>query len=303
MTYERSHSALAPDTVTSLLHLRPVIERVVADAPRGMELDAEDKVQVVMLRVIEHFPNYRPHQEGLKPWVTRIARNVKLEGRRKKKRRDLALGLEAVDADLVPARTNSPERTAQTRALLSRVKTAIDEMPKNWRDVLLRVEVDGVDQEQVALEYGISLGAMKMRLSRARAYLRERVGPTEDHYGVMAPVPTFAMATRASLIGKPMMFLGQVVHLLPPLLIVLHGYTSPLLVRMDDIARTSRDESIIVQHVPRKASAATRDPSAEPRQELEPRMPKRRKPTPTAQALDGALNALPADGRTVTNGH
>ncbi len=207
------NSDLPAHLLAELLELRPDIERILADEPRSSRRFCpilEDKVQTVLLRVLNHLPNYQPHEDGLKPWITRITLNLKLDAHRNNQRRVETFGHDHVEAELAPAGGISPERAAQTRSLLRKVSAAIAEMPSSLQEVLILSAFVGMSHAEIAGKLGITPEASKMRLSRAREYIRERVGALDDHLGVMPVI--WSMARRA------MRFLGQVVHLWPPMI-------------------------------------------------------------------------------------
>jgi hypothetical protein len=73
--------------------------------------------------------------------------------------------------------------------LLRKVIPIIETMPEPLRTVLVLVAFGRLDHEQVAAKLDLSVPAVKMRLLRARIYLREKAGTLDDHLAVLAPVP------------------------------------------------------------------------------------------------------------------
>jgi RNA polymerase sigma factor (sigma-70 family) len=214
MSPKDPNSGVSAHLLTELLDLRPDIERLLADEPRSSRrfcANLEDNVQTVFLKVIQHLPEYRPHEDGLKPWVTRIACNLKHDAHRSKQRREQTFGDTHVDAEFVPATSLSPERAAQVQALLSRLSPVIAEMPPQLQEVLIFSALGGMSHAEIACKLDISEDAAKMRLLRAREYIRKRVGTIDDHIGV---VPSFWSRVR-----RTMTVFGQITHLLPPIFV------------------------------------------------------------------------------------
>lgn len=57
---------------------------------------------------------------------------------------------------------------------------ALDRLPQPARDALLLVAASGVSYEEAARIFGVSVGAMRSRVQRARASLAQLVGPGEE---------------------------------------------------------------------------------------------------------------------------
>jgi RNA polymerase sigma-70 factor (ECF subfamily) len=97
-------------------------------------------------------------------WLYSIVRNAAYDALRRRRRRS-----EAPEPPVVDERFD--ERVV-ARARLGQVAMAIDELPPNQRNVLLRRSIEGRSTREVAGEMSCSLGAVEQRLVRARAQLR-----------------------------------------------------------------------------------------------------------------------------------
>lgn len=212
---------IAPnDLLTEVLALRPEIERILADEAGGRNASCiEDKVQIVLFNVAKHLATYEPHAEGMRPWVSRIAYHVKLDARRAKKRRIAAFGYESVNPDEIPHASACPERRARARVFLRKVIPAIETMPEPLRTALVLIAFGRLDHEQVAQKLDISVPAVKMRVLRARSYLREKVGALDEHLAVLAPVPTIEPEKAMSWPRRALTLSAHFVHLWPPFLV------------------------------------------------------------------------------------
>jgi len=211
-------SAAPRDLVAELLALQPYVEHILCDGSREPHerAAAKDRVQTVLRKAIQHLPSYQPHKEGLRPWVTRIARNEKIDVHRSDRRRADAFGHDHIAADFAPSSGPSPEREAQVRELLERAWPVIEEMPADLQDVLILSAFCEDSHAEIAKQLKITEDAAKMRLSRARQMLRKRVGSIRDHVGVWL---LFFRCKLAALRLPTLRFVWQVSHLLPPVFI------------------------------------------------------------------------------------
>lgn len=71
-----------------------------------------------------------------------------------------------------------PEALAETADLARRVRRAVAGLPRGQRAAVLLVYLLGLTQAEAAAELGIPVGAVKTRLHKARATLRQRLEPT-----------------------------------------------------------------------------------------------------------------------------
>jgi RNA polymerase sigma-70 factor, ECF subfamily len=145
--------------------------------------EARDAVQEALLaafKAIERFDG----KSRISTWLHRIVVNTCLMRLRRQKSRPeqsieplLPSFLEdGHRADPGPD-WESPEtilRRTETREL---VREAIDRLPKNYRTVLLLRDIEGLSGAEVGDRLGITTGAVKVRLHRARQALREILDP------------------------------------------------------------------------------------------------------------------------------
>ena len=131
--------------------------------------DAEDVLQDVFVglpRALGSFDSARP----LEPWLKRVAARTALMRLRARGRRREE-GWEAVEA--LPSHPSSEAEPIVDRL---EVRRALGEMPEAMRTVFLLREVEGYSHAEIAGLLEITSGASAVRLSRAWAFLRERVG-------------------------------------------------------------------------------------------------------------------------------
>jgi RNA polymerase sigma-70 factor (ECF subfamily) len=140
----------------------------VARAVLRDEAEAEDVLQDAYVRAYEHLSELRdPSRLG--SWLTHI---VVHESRARLRKRRLA-ELTEVPIRAVPSPSRDPEEEALGKQLQGVLAAAIDDLPVGYRTVFVLRDMQGLSTAEVAKSLGISRQAVKMRLHRARAALRD----------------------------------------------------------------------------------------------------------------------------------
>jgi RNA polymerase sigma-70 factor (ECF subfamily) len=127
----------------------------------GSVADAEDIVQECFLALLRPGCGFDPSRTDLRTYLFGAVRNQAL------KRFTPA----ANEAKLVERLT--PERECLTAELQHIVQRAILRLPEGQREVLVLAHFEQMPLAEIAEIVGIDLGAVKSRLQRARATLRE----------------------------------------------------------------------------------------------------------------------------------
>lgn len=144
----------------------------------GDRSDAADATQEVYLRVVRGVLGFRG-QAAFGTWLHRVTVNVCLSALRR--RGDTAArGQSAGAVDFRPDELHSqdagPETRAETADLAARTARALGELSAEAREVVVLRDVEGLSTKETATVLGVSEGAVKVRLHRAHARLRELVG-------------------------------------------------------------------------------------------------------------------------------
>lgn len=143
----------------------------------GREADAEEAVQDAFLSFFKSLDGFRS-DAALSTWLHRIVINASLMKRRALKRHK-----ESSIDDLLPrfsddghrlrsASAQSTSDNAENNELRAVVRKKIDELPDDYRNVILLRDIEQLDTEETARLLGDSPGAVKTRLHRARMALR-----------------------------------------------------------------------------------------------------------------------------------
>ena len=154
--------------------LRNFIRRRVPDAN-----EAEDILQDVFFEYVEA---YRLPEtiEQVGAWLFRVARNRIIDRFRKKREVQLPdLGGDEDDGhwleDVLPSPDGGPEAAYARGVLLEELLAALEELPKEQRDVFIAHELDGRSFKELAAESGASVNTLLARKRYAVLHLRERL--------------------------------------------------------------------------------------------------------------------------------
>jgi RNA polymerase sigma-70 factor (ECF subfamily) len=147
--------------------------------------EIEDVVSEVFVKAYRNLDRFRP-EHPFSTWLYRLAANHVIDhGRRAKRAREEAeLPRRLQDPSQGPAEQLERRETAQL------VRTAMERLPRHYRDVLFLVYVEGMRVEDAAQTLGLPPGTIKTRLMRGRAGLRrilERAWPERFGEGHALP--------------------------------------------------------------------------------------------------------------------
>ena len=137
---------------------------------------AEDLTQDVFLRVFESLHQFWG-DSGLGTWVHRVAISVILNAIRK---RNATATRELPLEPTIAAASRSGELELDVR---DRVRAAVAQLPEDLRVVVLLYDVEGYSHNEVADMMGITAGACRMRLLRARQLLRAMLPLESKEWG------------------------------------------------------------------------------------------------------------------------
>jgi RNA polymerase sigma-70 factor (ECF subfamily) len=153
----------------------------------GDARDAEDMVQDTFLNVYKYLNGFRGETK-FKNWLYRIAASACLKKKRRSKyapERELSLDEflpregEALPTD-VPQWACEPLENLLNRELNKTLREKILSLPEKYRLVLVLRDIEGFSTEETARILGLSQSNIKVRLHRARLYLREQL---KDYFG------------------------------------------------------------------------------------------------------------------------
>ena len=142
--------------------------------------DAEDMVQETFLNVFRYIKDFR-YETKFKNWLYRIAASTCIKKRRKSKfapERELSLE-DFIPKDEAEAQTQVPNWASMpldqllNEELADMVTQAILSLPEKYRLVIVLRDLEEFSTAETAQILGLSAANVKVRLHRARLFLRE----------------------------------------------------------------------------------------------------------------------------------
>lgn len=128
--------------------------------------DAEDVVQEAYLRAFKFFAGFRGG-DG-RSWLLRMVRNTCYTWLKRNRASELSL-LPDEEIDDIASGDPNPETTMLRKANGELLKQALEELPLEFREVVILRELEGLSYKQIALIADIPMGTVMSRLARARA--------------------------------------------------------------------------------------------------------------------------------------
>jgi RNA polymerase sigma-70 factor (ECF subfamily) len=151
-----------------LIAIRPELRARALRLTRD-EAQAEDLVQDAIERALRFREQFQPGT-NLKSWAQTIVFSLFVTGwRRRRRERDAVKSL-AIDPCSWTAR-EAETTDAQMKDLSPKVRRALEELPRSFRDVVLMVDVDERSYRDAADALGVPIGTVMSRLHRARKAL------------------------------------------------------------------------------------------------------------------------------------
>jgi len=129
--------------------------------------DAEDCTQDVFVKVFKKLGSFRG-ESAVSTWIYRIAVNACLDFRRRRRLR------QAVSLD-------DGMEVGSTPLSVSRlIESCLPRMAEGYRQVFVLHDIQGLKHEEIGRILGITDGASKSQLHRARAFLKRELAPYVD---------------------------------------------------------------------------------------------------------------------------
>ena len=148
----------------------------------GSPNDVEDLIQETFLNVYKYLPGFR-FETKFRNWVYRIATSTCLKAKRKSKfapERELSLDEflprgEGQVPSQIPDWAVKPLDQVLNRELSRVLQEAILELPKKYRLVVVLRDMEGFSTAETAEIMNITPANIKVRLHRARLYVRDKL--------------------------------------------------------------------------------------------------------------------------------
>ena len=147
----------------------------------GHREDAEDTMQEVLLKSLPYLPKFQSPQ-ALAVWLYKVARNNCLMKRRRSKfapREHLSLEDLMPDQSEMAALSSGPNVTPEANVLRGEnahiLRRAVLKLAPQYRIILVLHDMEGLDTSEVARIVGIREGTVRVRLHRARLFVRKEL--------------------------------------------------------------------------------------------------------------------------------
>jgi RNA polymerase sigma-70 factor (ECF subfamily) len=153
----------------------------------GQRQDAEDTMQEVLLKSVPYLPKF-DSPKALVVWLYKVAKNRCLMSRRKSKfahKEDLSLEELMPDRQELQKLSGNPDGTPETSLLrrenAKRLRGAVRKLPAEYRLILVLHDMEELSDEDVAEITGLRLGTIRVRLHRARLFVRKELAKQDQH--------------------------------------------------------------------------------------------------------------------------
>ena len=134
------------------------------------DTDAEDVVQEAYLRAFRFFGSF--HGGDGRPWLLAIVRNTCYTWMQHNRSPEFSV---PIDDELheIESKDLNPEALMVQRADTLMVRQALEELPAEFREVIVLRELEGLSYKQIADVAEIPVGTVMSRLARARKRLQQ----------------------------------------------------------------------------------------------------------------------------------
>ena len=129
--------------------------------------EAEDILQMGFIKVFQKVADFRG-EGSFEGWIRRIMVNTAIETYRKNLR---SMNVVSIDEVYDQAQTTFDMNGLETKDLLNMVQ----ELASGYRLIFNMYVIEGFSHKEISKELGITEGASKSQLSRARAILKEKI--------------------------------------------------------------------------------------------------------------------------------
>jgi RNA polymerase sigma factor (sigma-70 family) len=138
------------------------------------DADAEDVVQDACVRAVRFFSSLR--DEDARAWLFAIVRNTWYSRASRRAAAVEALPLDDTTEQTVDGALD-PERRLLQQHTVARVREALEQLPVDFREVLVLREIEGMSYKEIAALVCVPIGTVMSRLSRGRDRLAAALTP------------------------------------------------------------------------------------------------------------------------------
>ncbi len=152
----------------------------------GQRQDAEDTMQEVLVKSLPYLPRFES-PKALAVWLYKVAKNRCLMSRRRSRfapKEELSLDELMPDREELEQLNQAPGLSPEGEAIRGeegrRLREAIRRLPPPYRIVLVLRDMEGLTDEEVAEITGLKPGTIRVRLHRARLFVRKELAKLNE---------------------------------------------------------------------------------------------------------------------------
>ncbi len=144
------------------------------------ESDAEDLVQETMIKAYRFWDKFETGS-NCRAWLFKIMTNIFINDYRSKSRAPVAVDVDDIDDNYLYGQLatqsddDNPERQLFAKIFDKDVRKAIEELPEDFRLVVILSFLEGFAYQEIAEIADLQLGTVKSRLHRGRKLLQKRL--------------------------------------------------------------------------------------------------------------------------------
>jgi len=150
--------------------------------------DSRDAVQSAYLSAFRNFSSFRG-ESSFKTWITKIVVNQCVMHLRNSSRQRRCLSLDyscqGATSAILSDRGPTPEDLVRSVEIHQKVMDKARKLPRSLRDVFVLCIISGLSASEAARVLGLTVGATKTRIFRARSFIRSQLkdmrGRTDSH--------------------------------------------------------------------------------------------------------------------------
>lgn len=165
--------------------------------------DAEDLVQETYFKAYKFYDKFE-QGTNLKAWLFKIMKNTFINGYRKRQSQppasafsDIEESFESSLSDEALLQTKNPEEEVLAKVLDEDVQGALDELPEDYRMVILLVDLEGFSYKEAASILEVPVGTVMSRLYRGRRMLEQALLTYARNHGYLRQGEPLKMRTRS----------------------------------------------------------------------------------------------------------
>lgn len=153
-----------------VLSTQKAVATIALAVTRDVQL-SEDIAQNAYTKAWQRLPSMQ-NPESFLPWLREVTRNEAIDNVRRRRLQEFALGMDDPRITDAAAQGPEPDSWLHDRQRAEQLARALDAVPEDSREVLLLFYREGKSSRHVAALLGLSDGAVRKRLQRARDALQ-----------------------------------------------------------------------------------------------------------------------------------